>query len=133
MLVLEACPNLIRFYCMVPVDLAKFLEIKAAAPRLEDLSASPVLPYTDSLSDEEKLQWEEQLLGWLTQYSELKRFELANRGALGYLPGATIPLDTARAAEAMSNMKNLEFISLYGHEYANDGSKWNYTKRRGAR
>ncbi|KAG0028661.1 hypothetical protein BGZ82_008330 [Podila clonocystis] len=101
---------------MAPVDLAKLLEIKAAAPRLEELSASPVLPCADALSDKEKLQWEEQFLGWLTHYIELKRFELGNRGAPGYLSGATIPLDRARAVETMSKMKNLEFISLYDHE-----------------
>ncbi|KAG0331899.1 hypothetical protein BG000_010498, partial [Podila horticola] len=132
MQVLAACPNLTRFYCMVPVDLAKFLEVKAVAPRLEELSLSLVLPRADALSDGEKFQWEQQFLGRLTQYSELKRFELSNRGAAGYLPGdGAMPLDRARVVKAMTNMKKLECISLYGHEYVYDGSEWKYTKRWG--
>ncbi|KAF9335794.1 hypothetical protein BG006_010598 [Podila minutissima] len=62
MQLLEACPNLTRFYCMVPVDLAKFLEVEAVAPRLEELSLSLVLPRADELSEREKLQREEQFL-----------------------------------------------------------------------
>ncbi|KAF9017577.1 hypothetical protein BGZ52_004971, partial [Haplosporangium bisporale] len=32
MKVLASCPSLVRFYCMVPMDLAKFLEVKVEAP-----------------------------------------------------------------------------------------------------
>ncbi|KAG0097109.1 hypothetical protein BGZ93_003408 [Podila epicladia] len=133
MQVLAACPNLTRFYCMVPVNLVKFLEVEAVAGKLEELNLSLVLPRADKLSDEEKLQREEQLLSRLIQYRELKRFELARRGAAGYSTGdIAMPLDRAKAVEAMSSMKKLEFISLYSHEYVYDDSEWKYTKRLGA-
>ena len=134
MKVLASCPSLVRFYCMVPMDLATFLDVKVEAPRLEELSLSLILPDAFSQSDEEKLQWEDKCLDRLTQYSELRRFELAKRGASGYDPkDGAMPLDRVRAVDALSKMKRLEFISLYSHEYAFDGSEWKYTKRRGAR
>ncbi|KAF9205587.1 hypothetical protein BGZ59_000390 [Podila verticillata] len=134
MKVLASCPSLVRFYCMVPMDLAKFLEVKVEAPRLEELSLSLVLSVAFSQSDEENLQWEEEFLDRLAQYSELRRLEMTERGAAGYDPeDKAMPLDRAKAVDALSKMKRLDFISLYSHEYAFDGSEWKYNKRWGAR
>ncbi|KAF9307082.1 hypothetical protein BGZ74_000086 [Mortierella antarctica] len=131
MSVLEACPNLVEFYSMVPVELDRFLAIQHLPPRIEEMTMRLEVDGADVVLDEEHVRIQGEILRKLSRSYSLTRFTV--HGAMPTSDaGGTLVLDLIQGLgqlDTADTMRQLKYFFLFGREFSFDGARWRYASR----
>ncbi|KAG0089229.1 hypothetical protein BGZ93_003409 [Podila epicladia] len=131
MSVLAACPNLVEFYSMVLVELDRFLAIQHLPPRIEEMTMRLEVDGANAVLDEEHMRIQGEILRKLSRSYSLTRLTVHGAMATSDV-GGTSALDLIQGLgqlDTADTMRQLKYLSLFGHEFSFDGIRWKYARR----
>ncbi|KAF9321328.1 hypothetical protein BG003_002509 [Podila horticola] len=130
MSVLEACPNLVEFYSMVPVKLDRFLAIQHLPPGIEEMTMRMEVDSANAVLDEEHMRIQGEILRKLSRSYSLTRFTV--HGNMTTSDAGTLLLDLIQGLgqlDTADTMRQLKYFFLFGREFSFDGTRWRYARR----